>query len=75
MINGALQIYDRDAVERLRGLFNAVWARGAVIKDGPVLTDARQQQLLTKYEALMQELLLTDPLVPVGGIYACTCAR
>lgn len=58
VINGALQVFDRAAVERLRGLFNAEWSRGVVVKDGPMLTEAKRDQLVKHYEE--QAVLLPD---------------
>lgn len=56
VINGALQFFDRSAVERLRGLFNAEWSRSEVIKDGPVLPESKRDQLVARFEAHMATL-------------------
>lgn len=56
VINSALQVFDRGAVERIRGLFNAIWVHAAVVKDGPVLSEARCQQLIEQYSAAVEQL-------------------
>jgi hypothetical protein len=56
VINGALQIMDRAAVERIRGLFNAEWHRAQVVKDGPLLTDERRESLLAHFGELARTL-------------------
>ena len=56
VINSALEVSDREAVSKLRAIYDAVWASSAAIKDEPVLSDTKKARLTEEYEQLIDDL-------------------
>lgn len=56
VINSALRVSDREVVNKLRAVYDAIWISSTAIKDEPVLNEAKRQRLLSEFAALGETL-------------------